>query len=401
MSHSQENQFDFAIIGGGIVGLATAYRLMQRSPDARIVVIEKESSVGLHQTGRNSGVLHSGIYYPSGSLKAKTCREGKRSMEAFCEEHSIAWDRCGKVIVAVDHNELPALDRIYQRGLDNGIACKRIDGQQLREIEPHAAGVAAIHVLETGIIDYVAVANQLKIILEHHHHVVRLKTTFQQAKHHNRRIQIDTSLGRIEAGKLINCGGLYSDQIMQRCGLTPPVKIVPFRGEYYLIRESAWSLCRGLIYPVPDPNFPFLGVHFTRMIDGGLECGPNAVLALGREAYDWRSIHLMETFSTLSNVGFLRLAGRYWKMGTAEMYRSLSKAAFVKALQRLVPKITAADLSPAPAGIRAQAVSRDGKLVDDFLMVQEENMLHVLNAPSPAATASLEIGNAIVSSLQI
>ncbi len=392
-------KYDFAIIGGGIVGMATAYRLAQRHPNARLVVLEKESAVGLHQTGRNSGVLHSGIYYQPGSMKAKTCREGKLSMEAFCSEHSIAWNQCGKLIVAIDETEVPALDRIFQRGLANGVVCRKVDRLEMREIEPHAAGVAAIHVRETGIVDYVAVTNQLKKILHDRHQAVRLNTTFLKASVAKNEVQIETSSGLIQAGYLINCGGLYCDKIMQRCGSKPPVKIVPFRGEYYLIRPNAWGLCRGLIYPVPDPSFPFLGVHFTRMIDGGLECGPNAVLALGREAYDWKSIHVSETLATLCNPGFLRLAGKYWRTGASEVYRSLSKAAFVTALQRLVPDITAADLTPAPAGIRAQAVTADGKLVDDFLIVHQERMTHVLNAPSPAATASLEIGNAIVQSL--
>ena len=393
--------YDFAIIGGGIVGFATAYRLAQKFSNARIVVLEKESAVGLHQTGRNSGVLHSGIYYEPGSLKAKTCRAGKLSMEAFCSEHAIPWNQCGKLIVAIDESELPALDKIFQRGIANGVDCRKVDQLEMREIEPYAAGIAAIHVRETGIVDYVEVTNQLKKILQDSQHVVRLNTTFLKASNTQGRVRIETSTGEITAGYLINCGGLYCDQIMQRCGSTSPVRIIPFRGEYYLIRESAWSLCRGLIYPVPDPSFPFLGVHFTRMIDGGLECGPNAVLALGREAYDWKSIHIGETLTTLTNPGFLRLAGRYWKTGASEVYRSLSKAAFVKALQRLVPSITAPDLTPAPAGIRAQAITADGKLVDDFLIVHQEKMTHVLNAPSPAATASLEIGNAIVQSLPI
>lgn len=387
---------DVVVVGAGIVGLATAYQLTRRVPSLKVTVIEKEPSVAFHQTGRNSGVLHSGIYYTPGSMKATTCRRGKLAMEEFCQTHSIPWDRCGKVIVAVDESELPALDRIQQRGHANGVECRRIDAYELKQIEPHSAGVAALAVPETGIVDYVAASQRLASEIMSAGGSVRLGSRLRKVMTQNDRLTVQLDSERIETRHLINCAGLYCDRVMMDCGLKPPIRIVPFRGEYYTLDESVWSLCRHLIYPVPDPNFPFLGVHFTRMIQGGVECGPNAVLALGRESYDWRSIRVDELMATLGYSGFLKLAARYWRMGAEEVWRSLSKAAFVRALQRLIPEIRSEHLTRAPAGVRAQAVSRDGKLVDDFLIVNEGPMLHVLNAPSPAATASLEIGNHIV-----
>jgi len=387
---------DVVVVGAGIVGLATAYQLIRREPSLKVTVIEKEPSVALHQTGRNSGVLHSGIYYTPGSMKATTCRRGKLAMEIFCQTHSIPWDRCGKVIVAIDESEIPALDQIQQRGQANGVECRRIDAYELKQIEPHSAGVAALAVSETGIVDYVAASKQLAIEIESAGGSVKLGSRLRKVTTQNDRLTVQLDSERIETRHLINCAGLYCDRVMMDCGLKPPIQIVPFRGEYFTLDKSVWSLCRHLIYPVPDPNFPFLGVHFTRMIQGGVECGPNAVLALGREGYDWQSIRLDELIATLGYAGFLKLAARYWRMGASEVWRSLSKAAFVRALQRLVPEIRSEHLTRAPAGVRAQAVSRDGKLVDDFLIVNEGPMLHVLNAPSPAATASLEIGNHIV-----
>jgi L-2-hydroxyglutarate oxidase len=387
---------DVVIVGAGIVGLATAYQLLRRQPSLKVSVIEKEPSVAMHQTGRNSGVLHSGIYYTPGSMKATTCRRGKLAMEEFCQTHSIPWDRCGKTIVAVDDSELAALARIEQRGLANGVECRRIDAYELKQIEPHANGVAALFVPETGIVDYIAASQRLAHEIESCGGRVQLGSRLRKVTTQNDRLTIQLDQERIEARHLINCAGLYSDRVMMDCGLKPPVRIVPFRGEYFTLDERVWSLCRNLIYPVPDPNFPFLGVHFTRMIQGGVECGPNAVLALGRESYDWRSIRFDELFATFGYSGFRKLAARYWRMGADEIWRSLSKAAFVRALQRLIPEIRSEHLTRAPAGVRAQAVSPDGKLVDDFLVVSEGPMLHVLNAPSPAATASLDIGNQIV-----
>ena len=390
---------DVVIVGAGIVGLATAYQLTRRLPSMRITVVEKEPSVAMHQTGRNSGVLHSGIYYTPGSMKAITCRRGKSAMEDFCQQFSIAWERCGKIIVAVDTQELPALDRIYARGLTNGVECRRIDSYELKQLEPHANGIAALHVPETGIVDYIAASKRLAIEIELAGGTVQLGSRLRKVSTKDDRILVQLDGQKIESRYLINCAGLYSDRVMLDCGMKPNVQIVPFRGEYFMLDHSVWSLCRNLIYPVPDPNFPFLGVHFTRMIQGGIECGPNAVLALAREGYDWRSVRLDELISTLSYPGFLKLAARYWRMGASEIGRSLSKKAFVRALQRLIPEIRSEHLTAAPSGVRAQAVARDGKLVDDFLVVNEGKMLHVLNAPSPAATASLEIGNQIVDRL--
>jgi (S)-2-hydroxyglutarate dehydrogenase len=391
-----ESACDVVVVGAGIVGLATAYQLTRREPSLKVIVVEKEPSVAFHQTGRNSGVLHSGIYYTPGSLKATTCRRGKLAMETFCQTYSIPWDRCGKVIVAVDESELPALERIEQRGQANGVECRRIDSYELKQIEPHSAGVAALAVPETGIIDYIAASKRMALEIESAGSSVRLQSRLRRVTTQNDRLTVQLDNERIEARHLINCGGLYCDRVMLDCGLKPPIQIVPFRGEYFTLDKSVWSLCRHLIYPVPDPNFPFLGVHFTRMIQGGVECGPNAVLALGREGYDWTSIRMNELLATLGYAGFRKLAARYWRMGAEEIWRSLSKAAFVRALQRLIPEIRSEHLKRAPAGVRAQAVSPDGKLVDDFLVVHEGPMLHVLNAPSPAATASLEIGNHIV-----
>lgn len=390
---------DVVIVGAGIVGLATAYQLTRRQPSLKITVVEKEPSVAMHQTGRNSGVLHSGIYYTPGSMKAITCRSGKAAMEAFCQTHAIPWDRCGKVIVAMEESELPALNRIQQRGIANGVECRKIDSHELKQLEPHSRGVAALHVPETGIVDYIAASQRLATEIEKTGSQVELGSRLRKVTTRNDRIVIHFDHRTIEARYLVNCAGLYSDRVMVDCGMKPPVRIIPFRGEYFILEKSVWGLCRNLIYPVPDPNFPFLGVHFTRMIQGGVECGPNAVLALAREGYSWRNIRLDELAGTLCYPGFVKLAARYWRMGAHEIGRSLSKAAFVRALQRLIPEIRYEHLTVAPAGVRAQAVGRDGKLVDDFLVVQEGPMLHVLNAPSPAATASLEIGNQIVDRL--
>ncbi len=390
---------DVVIVGAGIVGLATAYQLTRRQPSLQVKVIEKEPSVAMHQTGRNSGVLHSGIYYTPGSMKAVTCRKGKAAMEEFCQTHSIPWDRCGKTIVAIEESELPALDRIQQRGLANGVACRRIDAHELKQIEPYAQGIAALHVPETGIVDYVAASQRLASEIKKSGGNVHLGSRLRKVTINGDRIVAHLDHQTIEARYFVNCAGLYSDRVMMDCGMKPPVRIVPFRGEYFTLDKSVWGLCKNLIYPVPDPIFPFLGVHFTRMIQGGVECGPNAVLALAREGYRWRDIRIDELASTLCYPGFLKLASRYWRMGAHEIGRSLSKAAFVRALQRLIPEIRSEHLTAAAAGVRAQAVGRDGKLVDDFLVVQEGPMLHVLNAPSPAATASLEIGNQIVDRL--
>lgn len=390
---------DYVIVGGGIVGLATAWTLHQRFPDAKLCLLEKEPEVGQHQSGRNSGVLHSGIYYKPGSLKATTCRTGKKLMEQFCTEESIPFDLCGKIIVALDEVEASRLDAIYERGQANGVNCRKIDEQEIRRLEPHAAGIAAIHVPEAGIVDYPAVCKRLADKLRGAGHEVLLMNEVRGIEASAKEVRVTTDKQSIHASEVITCGGLYSDRLVRLSGMEPPAKIVPFRGEYYELKDKRRSLCRNLIYPVPDPNFPFLGVHFTRMIDGSVECGPNAVLALAREGYTWGTLRMGDLAESLTYGGFVKLATKFWRTGLGEIHRSLSKAAFVKALGRLVPDLKIDDLTPGRAGVRAQAVSPDGTLVDDFLWVRGERILHVCNAPSPAATASLEIGRCIVEQL--
>ncbi len=391
--------FDLAVVGGGIVGLAAAHQFTRRYPGRRVVVLEKEAGVAAHQTGHNSGVLHSGIYYKPGSLKAVTCRAGKKAMEAFCAAEGIAHEICGKVVVAVDAADLPALERIYERGRANGVRCELIDAARLAELEPHAAGLKAIHVPEAGIVNYRQVCERLaeKVRAAGGEVVFRARVT--AVHHHPDVVTAVTPVGEFTARQLVNCGGLHSDRVARLTGQDPGAQIVPFRGEYYALKPSAHRLCRNLIYPTPDPKFPFLGVHFTRMIDGSVECGPNAVLAFGREAYRFSEWDVRDLAETLTYRGFLRMARRHWRMGLGEMWRSLNKPAFVRALQRLVPAVRAEDLEPAPAGIRAQAVAPDGGLVDDFLIREDGRVVNVCNAPSPAATASLQIGEAIVDRL--
>lgn len=387
------------VIGGGIVGLATAYRYLQRYDGASAVVLEKEASVGRHQTGHNSGVLHSGIYYKPGSLKAVNCREGKRAMEAFCQEEGIPYELCGKVIVAVDQGDLPALEKILERGQANGVLCARIGRERLLELEPHAHGVAAIHVPEAGIVDYGAVCTRLaeKITAAGGSVVTGARVT--SIRQEPDRVVVQSTAGDFAAERVVTCAGLQSDRVARLSGAKPNAKIVPFRGEYFELRANARQLCRNLIYPTPDPAFPFLGVHFTRMIGGGVECGPNAVLALAREGYTKTTLNLADLAESLSYGGFLKMAAKHWRMGAGEIWRSVSKKAFVRALQRLVPEITADALEPAPAGVRAQAVLSDGSMVDDFLIEETGRVVNVLNAPSPAATASLNIGSLIVERL--
>jgi len=390
---------DLVIAGGGIVGLATAYRFQERFPGRRIVVLEKERDVAEHQTGHNSGVLHSGIYYKPGSLKAQNCRAGKLAMEAFCEEHGIAFDRCGKVIVAVDESEFPALDRIFERGQASGVQCEMIGTERLGELEPHAAGVRAIHVPEAGIVDYREVCRKLAELISQRGAEIRFGHRVRGLRQSDREVVVETTGGDVSGELLVNCAGLHCDRVTQMGGVRPEAKIVPFRGEYYELTPEATHLCRNLIYPTPDPKFPFLGVHFTRMIHGGVECGPNAVLAFAREGYRKRDINPRDLFESLTYVGFLRMASRHWRTGMGEMWRSFSKQAFVKALSRLLPAIRAEHLEAAPAGVRAQALSPDGTLVDDFLVQPNERIVNIGNAPSPAATASLNIGKLVVDRL--
>lgn len=389
-------QTDIIIIGGGIVGLATAYQFSQDYPRLKITLLEKEPTLATHQTGHNSGVLHTGIYYKPGSLKALNCRQGKTSMEEFCLKEGIDFEICGKVIVAVSENELSALETIYQRGRTNGVLCEMICAEKLHELEPHVAGIKALHVPEAGIVNYGKVCEKFsEHINQQEGNEIICSAKVTAIRQNSKSILVKTEKEEHECRYVVNCGGLYSDKITAMTQ-NPDSKIVPFRGEYYEVRQEKKHLCRNLIYPVPDPDFPFLGVHFTRMIDGSLECGPNAVLAFAREGYTLNTVNFSELAEILSYSGFIKLALKYWRAGAGEMWRSFSKVAFVNALQRLIPEITQKDLVKAPAGIRAQAVLPNGMLVDDFLIQENKNMINVVNAPSPAATSSLNIGKHIV-----
>lgn len=387
---------DLIVIGGGIVGLATAYRHQQRFPDRSVLVLEKEPRVAAHQTGHNSGVLHSGIYYRPGSLKAINCRAGKRAMEEFCTAEGIPYELCGKVIVAVTPDELPRLATIFERGQANGVQCEMIGPERLAELEPYAAGVQAIHVPESGIVDYAQVCARLEQRVAKAGGAVRLGTRVLQVRHEPNAVRLETNAGDFAARLVVNCAGLHSDRVARLTGAPQRAKIVPFRGEYYKLKPHAERLVRNLIYPTPDPAFPFLGVHFTRMIGGGVECGPNAVLAFAREGYTKWTIRPGDLWEALTYPGFLKLAGKYWRTGAGEMWRSFSKRAFVRALQRLAPDLRIDDLEAAPAGVRAQAVAADGTMVDDFLIEPGERVINVVNAPSPAATSALNIGSLIV-----
>lgn len=383
------------IIGGGIVGLATAYQTLHAYPGVSLVLLEKEDTLARHQTGHNSGVIHSGIYYKPGSLKAENCRRGKSLLLALCAEHAVPHDMCGKMIVAIDETELPALDRIYKRGQHNGVACEVIDGDVMRQIEPHAAGIRAIHVRDAGIVSYPAVCRILASEIERLGGRIVCRAALHASTKLGRTRVVSSSAGRYAGRLVVNCAGLQSDRIARELGADPTLRIVPFRGEYYELVPEARSLCRHLIYPVPDSNFPFLGVHFTRMIDGAVECGPNAVLALGRESYDKTAMNIRDLAEALGYPAFWRLSARHWRTGLGEIHRSLSKYAFVRALQRLLPEIRPEHLVPAPAGIRAQALANDGALLDDFAIMEDDGVISVCNAPSPAATSSLSIGKTL------
>jgi L-2-hydroxyglutarate oxidase len=389
--------YDYAIIGGGIVGLATALKLLERRPQLTITVLEKENSLAAHQTGNNSGVIHSGIYYKPGSAKAKTCVEGRRKMIEFCREHKIAHEICGKVVVATQESELPKLAELYSRAKANGVEnVEEIGPERIRELEPHVAGIKGLWVPGTGIVDYPAVARKYAELITAKGSTVQTNTAVWKVHPQpGGEFVLATSHGDVRAKAIVNCCGLHSDRVAKLSGAQPGAKIVPFRGEYYKLKPGSAKLVRNLIYPVPDPRFPFLGVHFTRMIGGGVECGPNAVLAFKREGYTRLSFNLRDSCETLMYAGFWRMAAKYWRMGMGEMHRSFSKSAFVHALQKLLPEIQAADLEDGGAGVRAQALLPDGTLVDDFKVVREGKAVHVLNAPSPAATASLSIGEQI------
>ena len=393
------NHANVAIVGGGIVGLATAWQLVQRYPQLRVLVLEKEASVGEHQTGHNSGVLHSGIYYKPGSLRAVNCRAGKLAMQEFCAAHGVPFDICGKVIVAVNDEEVPRLMNILERGQQNGIRCELIGPERLKELEPHAAGVKAIHVPEAGIVNYRQATEKMAELVTNRGSEVRCSARVLAVQETGGQINIETTAGNVSADYLVTCSGLQSDRVAALTGVKPEAKIVPFRGEYYELKPEAEHLCRNLIYPVPDPAFPFLGVHFTRMIQGGVECGPNAVLAFAREGYRKSDVCLPDLWETLSFRGFRIMATKYWRMGLGEMWRSWSKAAFVRALQHLLPDVRSEHLVPARAGVRAMAVAPDGAMVDDFVIQPKGRIVNVLNAPSPAATSSLNIGKLIVETL--
>ncbi|MBL8849788.1 MAG: L-2-hydroxyglutarate oxidase [Planctomycetaceae bacterium] len=390
---------DLAIIGGGIVGCATAYRYLQRFPGQRVQVFEKEARLGAHQTGHNSGVLHSGIYYRPGSIRAQICRTGQLAMVEFCREQGIAHDVCGKVIVATDETQFERLQSIFQRGQANGVRCELIGRERLLELEPHCAGLRAIHVPDAGIADFGAVCTRLGELIRAAGGEVLLSAGLSSVEHRSDAVVLRTANGEFAARRVVTCAGLQADPVTRMTGEKPAAPIVPFRGEYYKLKPHAEHLCRNLIYPVPDPRFPFLGVHFTRMARGGVECGPNAVLALAREGYSKLAISPRDLMESMTNTGLLKLAARYWRVGLDEVTRSFSKSAFTRALQQLVPAVRSEDLEPAPAGIRAQALGPDGNLIDDFVIQHAGRVTNVGNAPSPAATASLQIGTLIVDQL--
>jgi L-2-hydroxyglutarate oxidase len=389
------DQFDVAVIGGGIVGLAAALALTERGCRS-VVVLEAENHLAAHQTGHNSGVIHSGLYYKPGSAKARNCAEGREAMYRFCADHGIAHDRCGKLVVATDETELGPLSELERRGNANGLrGIKRLDAAGLKEYEPNVAGIAGLFVPDTGIVDYKAVCAAYARIVRERGGEVRTHWKVVACKRDGSDLVLGTTAGEVRASCLINCSGLQCDRVARMCGVDPGVKIIPFRGEYYELAPSAHHLVRNLIYPVPDPNLPFLGVHFTRMIKGGIEAGPNAVLAFRREGYRFSDFSCRDVLEMLRYRGFWKMARRFWRIGAEEMYRSLSQRTFWRSLQKLVPAVGFHDIVRAGAGVRAQAVDRDGKLVDDFRIVTADRMIHVLNAPSPAATASIAIGRSI------
>jgi len=395
MMNQNLSMHDCVIIGGGIVGLATAAAVGKKYPKAKILVLEKETQLAQHQTGRNSGVIHSGIYYKPGSYKAKFAKAGATSMVEFCKEHGLPYEVCGKVIVATNEKQLPQLEKLYKRGLENELPVTRLTGDQVREIEPHVKCLAGIKVPTTGIADYKAVCAKYAEIVRKQGGEVVTGTKVTSICEKNGVHYLESTQGPFEARFIINCAGLHCDRVAKLAGLQPPMQIVPFRGEYYELVPERRHLVKTLIYPVPNPDFPFLGVHFTKMIDGSVHAGPNAVLAFKREGYYKTDFSLRDTVDTFTYSGFWKLAKKNLGEGMMEMRRSISKKLFVQSLQELIPEVTEADVIPCKAGVRAQALLPDGGMVDDFLFVEDKNALHVCNAPSPAATASLEIGKAV------
>lgn len=389
--------YDFTVAGAGIVGLSTAYKLSNAFHGSSILVLEKENRVAAHQTGHNSGVIHSGIYYQPGSYKARNCVEGRHQIVQFCRENGIQHEICGKIIVAANEEEIPRLLSIYRRGLENNIeGIRLIDGKELREIEPYASGVRAIHVPCAGIIDFTAVCEKLSEKLTLAGHSVSFNSPVESVHQTNGTLAIKTKTDTFKTRHFINCTGLHSDRVARSAGVKPNIKIVPFRGEYYELTKEAEHKVNGLIYPLPNPEFPFLGVHFTKMVKGGVECGPNAVFAFKREGYNKTSFDFADTIDSADYPGFWKMASKHWKMGLDEMYRSLSKTGFLKNLQKLIPSIEINDLTGSPSGVRAMALLPNGEILDDFYFETTEREIHVLNAPSPAATAGLAIGDEIV-----
>ncbi len=383
---------DVAVVGGGIVGVATAMAVLARAR-VSLAVVEKEPRLAAHQTGNNSGVIHSGLYYRPGSLKARNCTAGREALLRFCSEHGIPAERCGKVVVATRAEQVPVLEELRRRGEANGlVGLRRLGPGEIREIEPHAAGVAGLFVPQTGIVDYVRVTEAYAEEVRRGGGEVMLGAPVRKVARDGDGMVLETGKGEVRCRFLVNCAGLQSDRVARLAGVEPGVLIVPFRGEYYRLAQGRDGLVRNLVYPVPDPEFPFLGVHFTRMVGGGVEAGPNAVLALKREGYTRWSFSLRDTATTFAYPGFWRMARSYWRMGLGEYWRSFDKRAFVRALQALIPEIQPADLTPGGAGVRAQALDPSGRLLDDFRIVEGERQVHVLNAPSPAATASISIG---------
>lgn len=388
--------YDFAVVGGGIVGLSTGMAIYERFPNAKVVIIEKESVVAEHQTGHNSGVIHSGIYYKPGSFKARFARQGSKSMTEFCQTYGIDHDICGKVIVATKQEELSLLENLYQRGLQNELAIQKIGGDELKEIEPHVNGLGAIRVPQAGIVNYKQVSEKFAEIIQKHGGEIHLNTRVEKMHEESDQVIIETNRGTLKASMVINCAGLHSDRVAAAAGYKTDMKILPFRGEYFKLVPEKRHLVKHLIYPVPNPKFPFLGVHFTRMISGEVDAGPNAVLSFKREGYKKTDFNAKDLIESLSFPGLWKMAGKFAKEGLDEYVRSFSKKQFTKSLQELIPEIQEADLIPAPAGVRAQALKRDGNMVDDFHIIMGKRTIHVCNAPSPAATASIEIGKEVV-----
>ena len=389
-------QYDVLIVGGGVVGLATGLQLLNSNPSLKIALIEKETSVAQHQTGNNSGVIHSGLYYKPGSLKALNCTRGYHMLLDFCRKHEVPFELCGKIIIATEEREIPMLQTLYERGQQNGLTpLTMLSAEQIREYEPHAAGIRGILVPQTGIVDFRLVAKKYAEVFQQDGGQIILGERVSAISMNHHLAQVTTQKQGYTAKLVVNCAGLYSDKVARLTSKKINVKIVPFRGEYYKLRKDKEYLVKNLIYPVPDPAFPFLGVHFTRMARGGVEAGPNAVLAFSREGYKKSNVNLAELSETLAWPGFQKVAAKYWRTGLGEMYRSFSKAAFTRALQKMVPEIREQDLVEGGAGVRAQACDRTGGLVDDFMIVEEPGVVNVCNAPSPAATSSLAIGQTI------